>query len=94
MNPKKLQGVGEEKEMTTGEAVAKRIDFYLSERGISLYRLAADAGLPVSTLQNLYRGHTKSPTVAVILKLTQTLGISIGEFFDDPLFSSDILELD
>ena len=80
--------------MTMGEAVAKRIDFYLCERGMSLYRLAADAGLPISTLQNLYRGHTKSPTVSVVMKLTLTLGISIGEFFDDPLFSPDILELE
>ena len=80
--------------MTTGEAIAKRIDFYLDERGISLYRLAADAGLPVSTLQNLYRGHTKSPTVAVVIKLTQALDVSIGEFFDDSVFSPDILELD
>lgn len=80
--------------MTTGEAIAKRIDFYLGERGISLYRLAADSGLPVSTLQNLYRGHTKSPTVTVVMKLTQTLNVTMGEFFDDPLFSPDILELD
>ena len=80
--------------MTMGEAVAKRIDFYLCERGMSLYRLATDAGLPISTLQNLYRGHTKSPTVSVVMKLTLTLGISIGEFFDDPLFSPDILELE
>ena len=80
--------------MTVGEAIAKRIDFYLTRRGISLYRLAADAGLPVSTLQNLYRGHTKSPTVAVVMKLTEALGVTVGEFFDDALFSPDILELD
>ena len=80
--------------MTTSEAIAKRIDFYLGERGISLYRLAANSGLPVSTLQNLYRGHTKSPTVTVVMKLTQALNVTIGEFFDDPLFSPDVLELD
>ena len=80
--------------MTTSEAIAKRIDFYLGERGISLYRLAANSGLPGSTLQNLYRGHTKSPTVTVVMKLTQALNVTIGEFFDDPLFSPDVLELD
>lgn len=89
-----MRGGGEEKTMTTGEAIAKRIDFYLGERGLSLYRLATDSGLPVSTLQNLYRGHTKSPTVTVVMKLTQALNVTMGEFFDDPLFSPDILELD
>ena len=64
--------------MTVGEAIAKRIDFYLTRRGISLYRLAADAGLPVSTLQNL----------------SEALDVTVGEFFDDALFSPDILELD
>ena len=79
--------------MTTGEAVARRIDEYLAARGITLYRLAKDADLPIATLQNLYRGHTKSPTLAVVFKLTETLGITVAEFLDSPLFSPDHLEL-
>lgn len=79
--------------MTTGEAVARRIDEYLAARGITLYRLAKDADLPIATLQNLYRGHTKSPTLAVVFKLTETLGITVAEFLDSPLFSPDNLEL-
>lgn len=79
--------------MTTGEAVARRIDDYLAACGISLYRLAKEADLPIATLQNLYRGHTKSPTLAVVFKLTETLHVSIAEFFDSPLFSPDNLEL-
>lgn len=79
--------------MTTGEAIAQRIDFYLQERNMSLYRLAKDACLPIATLQNLYRGHTKSPTVAVVFKVIATLHVSIDEFFDCPLFDLDQLEL-
>lgn len=80
--------------MTVGEAVAKRIDFYLYERALTLYGLAQKACLPVSTLQNLYRGHTKSPTLTVILKLTEALEITVEEFLNDTLFSRDNLELD
>lgn len=80
--------------MTVGLATAKRIDEYLHERGISLYRLAKDAFVPISTLQNLYRDHTKSPTVSVIFKLTYALGITIEEFFASPLFDADNLELE
>lgn len=80
--------------MTVGQATAKRIDFYLQVKGISLYKLAKDACIPISTLQNLYRNHTKSPTVSIIFKLADALNVSIEEFFASPLFSAENLELD
>ena len=80
--------------MTVGQATAKRIDEFLRDRGISLYRLAKDACISMSTLQNLYRDHTKSPTLALIFKLTDALGVSIQEFFNSELFSAENLEVD
>lgn len=80
--------------MTVGQAIAKRIDEYIYQRGISLYRLAKDAGLPIATLQNLYRGHTKSPTLAVVYKICNGLKITIFEFLNSELFADTILELD
>ena len=80
--------------MTTSEAVSKRIDEYIFSRGISLYRLAKDAGIPVATLQNLYRGKSKSPTLALVYKICNRLQISVSEFLDSELFSTTLLELD
>ena len=80
--------------MTVGKAIAKRIDEYIFARGITLYKLAKDAGLPVATLQNLYRGHTKSPTITVVYKICIALDITVAEFLDSELFSLNILELD
>ena len=80
--------------MTVGQAIAKRIDEYIFARGITLYRLAKDTGIPIATLQNLYRGHTKSPTVTVVLKICETLQVSVGDFFESELFSATNLELD
>ena len=80
--------------MTVGQAIAKRIDEFIFARGITLYRLAKDSGIPIATLQNLYRGHTKSPTITIVLKICETLHISVGDFFDSDLFSSNNLELD
>lgn len=77
-----------------GEAVAKRIDEYLYMKGITLYRLAKDACLPVSTLQNLYRGHTKSPTLSLVFRIAEAMGITVEEFLSGPLFSYENLELD
>ena len=80
--------------MTVGQAVAKRIDEYIYARGITLYKLAKDAGVPIATLQNLYRGHTKSPTLSVVYKICNGLQVSLFEFLDSELFAENILELD
>ena len=80
--------------MTIAAAVSKRIDEYLYARGITLYKVAKDADLPIATLQNLYRGNTKSPTLALLYKLCAGLNVTIFEFLDSPLFSQDLLELD
>jgi transcriptional regulator with XRE-family HTH domain len=80
--------------MTMGTAIAKRIDEYIFARGITLYKLAKDSCLPIATLQNLYRGHTKSPTVTVLLKICNGLNVTIEEFLDSELFSQNNLELD
>lgn len=80
--------------MTTGQAIAKRIDEYIYAQGITLYKLAKDAGIPIATLQNLYRGHTKSPTLAVVYKICNGLKVDISEFLDSELFSQNLLELD
>ena len=79
--------------MTVGEAVAKRIEEVLMERKMSLYRLAKEACIPIATLQNLYRGHTKSPTFTVILKICDALNMTIAEFIDCPYFNLENLEL-
>ena len=80
--------------MTIGTAIAKRIDEYLFKRNITLYKLAKDSGVPIATLQNLYRGHTKSPTISVVYKICIGLNITIDEFLNSELFSLSIIELD
>lgn len=80
--------------MTMAKAVAHRIDEYLFSRGITLYKLAKDSELPVATLQNLYRGNTKSPTLSIIYKICIGLNISVSEFLESNLFDLSILELD
>mgnify|MGYP003413738226 CR=1 FL=1 len=80
--------------MTVSEAIAKRIDEYIFARGITLYRLAKDAEVPVATLQNLYRGKCKSPSLALVYKICNGLNVSIFEFLQSDLFSSSALELE
>ena len=80
--------------MTLSEAVAKRIDYYLFSRNITLYQLAKDSGLPIASLQNLYRNNTKSPTLTLIYKVSMGLNVSITEFLSEDFFPLALLELD
>ncbi len=80
--------------MTISTAMAKRIDEYLYARGITLYKLAKDSDLPVATLQNLYRGQTKTTSLTVVMKVCAGLRITLSEFFDSPIFYQSELELD
>lgn len=80
--------------MTIGEAVSKRINELLFSKGWSLYKLSKESCIPLSTLKNLYVGHTKCPTLSIIFKISDALGVSVTDFLTSPLFNGDILELD
>lgn len=80
--------------MTLGLAVSKRINALLFERDWSVYKLCREACLPLSTIVNLYNGHTKSPTLLLVFKVAEVFGMTILEFLDDPLFCPDNLDLD
>lgn len=80
--------------MTMGEAVAKRIDGLLYKKDWSLYRLAKESCIPLSTLKNLYTNHTKSPTLSIVFKIAEAFGITVIEFLDDAVFKDKTLEID
>lgn len=77
---------------TIGEIVAKRIDEFLYQRGMSLYGLAKKTGLPLSTLKNLYTKHTKSPTLALMYKICDGLDVSINDFLNSSIFRMEAVE--
>ena len=80
--------------MTMSEAVTKRTEEYLAERGWTIYRLSRESLLPVSTLRNLYSGHTNSPTLSVVFRIAETFGVSASEFLNSPCFYPENLELE
>lgn len=72
--------------MKLNEAVAQRIQDLLEERNWSHYKLQKEGGIPRSTISviiNLQRNTIKLET---LFQITQTLGISLQEFFNDNIF--------
>lgn len=76
------------------QAVSMRLNEYLYERKTTLYALSKKAGLPTATLQNLYRGKMKSPTLTVLYKICTALEITVGEFLSCDYFDPSVLELE
>ena len=52
------------------------------ERGWSMYRLSKEAGIPQSTLTNLYK-RGNAPTIATLEAICSAFGISLSQFFCD-----------
>ena len=60
----------------------ERIRELLQERGWSVYRLAQEAGVPQSTLANLFL-RNNVPTLPTLERICQALGITLQEFFTE-----------
>lgn len=78
--------------MRLGEAVARRIKELCAEKGISLYQLSLEAGLPNSTIYNMVKPTGVNSLLLNLKKVCDALEISMKDFFSAPYF--DELESD
>ena len=72
--------------MNAKDAVAKRIQVLCSERDIAINALAYQSGVAPSTIYSMLNAKSKNPGIVSIQKICDGLGISVRDFFDDPLF--------
>ncbi len=80
--------------LTTGKAFTKRIDELLFKNGWSLYRLSKISCVPLSTLKNFYRAHSKSPTLSLVYKIANAFNMSILQFLDTPTLQDENVDYD
>ena len=74
--------------MTIGDAVAKRILALCKARNLTVNKLATISGITQSTLNNIVSKRNHSTTVSTLQKICDGLGITIFDFFNDPLFEN------
>ena len=72
--------------MKLSVAVGKRIEELLKERNMTQYQLYKIGGIPRSTISVTVDGKYNTVKLDTIYQIAATLGISLAEFFDDPLF--------
>ena len=78
--------------MTVNDAVAKRISALLREKGISQYRLEQESGIQHGSMQCIMNGRNKTVTLSTVIMLARGFGMSLTDFLDDAIFSSEELE--
>ena len=78
--------------MKLNEAVSRRTNELLAERGMTQYQLYMKTGVPKSTISNVMNCSYDSVRLRIIHEMCQGLGISITEFFESPLFDENNLE--
>ena len=80
--------------MTVNDAVAKRISDLLKEKNMTQYRLEQESGIQHGSMQCIMNGRNKTVTLSTVIMLARGFGISLTEFLDDVIFSSDSLDIE
>ena len=79
--------------MKIAEAISQRIINLCNDNNISINKLAIMGGQTQSTLQSLVNGKSKNPKLLTIVRVCDSLNITLDEFFNDSLFKNIDTEL-
>ncbi len=72
--------------MTLGRAFSIRLRELLKERNLSLHKFLKENSIARSTIVNIEKGNTKSPTLAIIYQVAHGFGMTHIEFLNAPIF--------
>jgi len=70
-------------------AFALRLSKILKEKKMSKYRLEKLCGLTHTAMRNIFNGKSADLKFSTIVKITNALNITLGEFFTDKVFKID-----
>ena len=68
------------------EAVGRRVENLLKERGMTQYGLAKLGGIPRQTVNIVVKGLHEKVALDTIYQIAATLDMSLEQFFNDPIF--------
>ena len=79
--------------MTVCDAVAKRISYLLKVKNMTQYRLEVNSGIQHGSMQCIMNGRNKSVKLGTIMLIAEGFNMSLIEFLDDEIFTSEEIEL-
>lgn len=74
--------------MSLAEAVKVRILTLMKERGFSQYDFYTKGGIAKSTVSQVLNGTRERVAFKTIYEMISTMGVSLKEFCDDPIFDN------
>ena len=80
--------------MKLSTAVALRVSNILRERKMSQYRLERIIAMPHNTMKTLMGERNQSVNLKTVMQIIRGLEMTTAEFFNDPIFDSEDLEID
>ncbi|MCM1219889.1 MAG: helix-turn-helix domain-containing protein [Lachnospiraceae bacterium] len=72
--------------MKLTEAIGQRLKGLLEERKWAYNKLETEGGISRSTVRKIAEAMHNTVKIDTLYQITQTLDISLCEFFDDPVF--------
>ena len=72
--------------MTLMEAVSDRLKRLKKEKKFTSYKIQKEGGVPRSTVGKLVSMKFNNVQLDTIYQIASTMGLTIREFFDDPVF--------
>ena len=74
--------------MTLMEAVSDRLKRLQLEKNFTSYKIQKEGGVPRSTVGKLIAKKFKTVELNTIYQIASTMGVTLKEFFDDPIFDN------
>lgn len=72
--------------MTLIDAVSRRLQDVMEEKGFTPFMLYKQGGVPKSTISQVLHGTRKNIKITTIYDIISTMGMTMDEFFNDPIF--------
>ncbi len=80
--------------MQLNEAIKIRLENLMKEKNInSKYEVSCDAGINPSLLNDFFRSRTLYPRIDTLYLICEGIGITLQEFFNDPIFNIENIEI-
>ena len=80
--------------MLLNEYIAQKLETLRKERKMGVYTLCNKAAISYETYRSIRRNRNKDIYLRTILLLLRTLEVTPEEFFSDPMFTRDELDID
>ena len=72
--------------MSLNEAISKRLQELMLERGVTPYQLYKDGGVPKATISQVLNVTRKNIKITTLYDILAAMDVDLGEFFSAPIF--------